>query len=252
MFWKMANLAKDQKLDDFIDVFSLGAGQLPQVNQAIGITAGWVQYLSGHNPYDAFRGRNVIDDTTFEAGGGASLKKMAEWTASELGLATFASYDTSKDTTAETFLRIAPWFNRVIKVSDYGLTEQLKESYAGQKQVEAKISLKKREVISEYSKNIDSPSDINNAMLIKIENEVYGEESNDKARRSTIRNSLLKSAIRSDSPAVDSLLSATSNAQKAVILRELKENMSADDYADLKIKLVQFKVVSNDLLKTIR
>ncbi len=252
VFWKMANFAKDHETKDLQDIFSYGAGQIPQINTAIGVTAGWVQYLSGRNPYDSFRGRTVIDDTTFNAGGGAALKKMAEWTTSELGLATFASYDTSKDTTAETFMRLAPWFNRVVKISDYGLTEELNKTVKEQKKVEAQTSILKRDILKDYVSKIDSAEDITPIMLVQLEKDVYGKDSNDKAKRTTLKTSLLKSLIRNESPEINSLLTATSNAQKSATLKEIKKNMSQSEFEDLKIKLIKYKVVSADLLKTIQ
>lgn len=251
-FWKMLNFAKDKETKDLQDIFSYGAGQIPQINQAIGITSGWIQYLSGRNPYDAFRGRTVIDDTTFTAGGGGALKKMTEWTISELGLATFASYDTSKDTTAETFMRISPFFNRVVKISDYGLTEQLNSSIKEQKKAEAKTSLLKRDILRDYSSKIEKPEDITPMLLIDLEKAVYGKDSNDNTKRTNLKNSLLKNLIRNDSPEVNSLLTATSNAQKLKTLQEIQKTMSTDDFFDLKQKLVKYKVVSADLIKQIK
>lgn len=251
MFWKMANFAKDNDAKSLQDVFAYGAGQLPQVNPAITILTNWTQYLSGRNPYDAFRGRTLIDDTTFTAGGGAALKKMSEWTVSELGLASFASYDTSKDTTAETFLRVTPWFNRVLKTTDYGLTEQYNKTVKEGKKEAAQVSLKKREAIQEYASKIDKPEDITQFMLVELEKEVYGKDSNDKARRTTLKNNLLTSLIRNDSPEVNSLLTATSNAQKIATLREIQKNMDASEFETLKLKLIKYKVVSADAMKTL-
>ncbi len=251
VFWKMANFAKDHEAKDLQDIFAFGAGQLPQINAAIEIPLNWVQYLSGKNPYDSFRGRNIIDDTTFQAGGGASLKKMAEWTISDLGLTTFASYDTSKETTLETFIRITPWFNRVVRVSDYGLTEQLNKTVKGQKQEEAKQSLLKRDILKNYTAKIDKPEDITPILLVQLEKDIYGKDSNDKSKRTALKTSLLKNLIRNDSPEVNSLLTATSNAQKLATLKEIKKSMSTSEFADLKTKLVKYKVVSSDLIKTL-
>ena len=127
-------------LYEVITMFAIGAGQLPAVTPAIDILSNWTQFLSGRNPYDNFRGRNVIDDQTFKAGGWRSLKKMLQWTTNTMGVSSFATYDTSKDTTVETTLRLTPLFNRLIKVSDYGLQEQ---EYTKQKKSEKEAAKQK-------------------------------------------------------------------------------------------------------------
>ncbi len=85
-----------------------------------------------------------------------------------------------------------------------------------------------------------------------MEKEIYGPDSNDKARRTSLKTSLLKSLIRNESPEIDSLLTATSNKQKAEVLQNIKELMSPDEFSALKAKLVKYKVVSQSLLNTIR
>ena len=99
-FWKISNMVKDGgNTKDLQNIFDFGAGQLPSLSPAITVGTGWAQYLSGKNPYDDFRGRAVIDDTTFAAGGAPALKKMVQWSTNSLGLTKFATFDRSKQST---------------------------------------------------------------------------------------------------------------------------------------------------------
>jgi hypothetical protein len=252
IFWKILNFAKDQDTKNLQDIFAFSAGQLPTINPAITILSGWTQYLSGKNPYDSFRGRSVIDDTTFTAGGGASLKKMAEWTVNTLGISTFATYDTSKDTTLETFLRVTPWFNRVIKMSDYGLTEDIQKEIGKVKREEAKVSLIKREVVEKYAQLIDEPKDITNKMLKMMGEEIYGEKVKDKAKLTSLKTALLKKLIRGDDPRVDAILTATSNKEKLAAINLIKVDLSKEEFNDLRDKLIKFKIISGSFAKTLK
>lgn len=55
------------------------AEMTPSETPTFGLVQKLLQYANGQNPYDSFYGRNVIDDTTFQAGGWRSHKEMAKY-----------------------------------------------------------------------------------------------------------------------------------------------------------------------------
>jgi hypothetical protein len=257
-FWKMANSIKDGgDTKDLQDIFALGAGQLPSVTPAISLAIAWEQYLSGKNPYDNFRGRNVIDDTTFLAGGGASLKKMAQWTTNNLGFTKFATYDTSKNTGLETALQVTPWFSSLFKVSNYGQQEQLNEISQEAKQEGAKQTLKDRELIAKYVKQaredkatIFAVSKYRKDLVMEAlggklpeneEEKIYADNLVTKFKRS------LKRGLNDD-PRVSVIISATSNNQKLEVLKAIEEDMTAEEFKKFKQGLVEDQIVTPELL----
>jgi len=79
LFWKALSApGKQENAVQFIgDVFAFGAGQLPNITPAITIGKNWLDFVAGKNPYDSFRGRSIIDETTFTAGGRAATEKCS-------------------------------------------------------------------------------------------------------------------------------------------------------------------------------
>ena len=122
LFWKMhKGVRGDPKA--FNQIFDFGAGQIPNVAPMINILGTWGSYLSGKNPYSSFKGTNVMSDMEYKAGGWPALKKMVFWTINQSGLVKFSTYDDSTKTTTELVLESTPLFNRLIKISDYGMRE---------------------------------------------------------------------------------------------------------------------------------
>jgi len=255
LFWKMANFVKDGKSEDLQQVVQLGAGQFPSITPLFDLASGWTQYLSGKNPYDDFRGRLVIDDVTYQAGGGAALKKMVQWSLNTLGLASFATYDRSKQSGLETFTQIVPWFKSMIKVTDYGLTEKYKEPLQEAKTQEARQSLQDKEVISKYAQDairegLTMPEAIKKYGLQVIK-EAAGTEQVDSARAGSLllkfKRAVTKQGI--DDPRIDALVSATSNNQKAEVLKAIQNDTTKEEFRQLLIDLVGNKIITNDVLK---
>jgi hypothetical protein len=256
-FWKMANFVKDGgDVKDLQDIFAIGAGQLPSVTPAISIGIAWEQFLTGKNPYDSFRGRYIIDDTTFQAGGGDALAKMVQWTTNNLGLTKFATYDTSKNTGVETFLQVAPFFSNILKSSNYGQQEKLNEIGQEAKQADAKQTLLDREVVAKYvalaredKATIFTASKYRKDLIVEAlghlpenaEEAQYADNLVIKFKRS------LKRGLNDD-PRVGAIISATSNNQKLEILKSLESDMSPEEWKTFKQGLVEDQIVTAELL----
>lgn len=149
VFWKMANLYKG-KPETWSEILAFGAGQLPTVSPAIDLARTWGLYLTGRNPYDYFRGRTIIPETEFKAGGWPALKKMVRWTVNEFGLAQFATHDPSEQTTFEVTLQATPLLNRLVRVSDFGLIESDKEAVTNMERERAIHAVHRSEVARDF------------------------------------------------------------------------------------------------------
>ena len=248
--WKMMSFAKNRELEQMSDIFAIGAGQLPSVTPIIDITSGWSQFLSGRNPYDSFRGRTVIDDQTFKAGGWRSLKKMLQWTTNTMGVSSFATYDTSKDTTIETTLRVTPLFNRLIRVSDYGLQEQEYKSQRKTDKEKARETLTKKEIIKEKIKEGAEIEDIVNAVSKELE--LNPEKLADYKKINLIRSEVKKEEIRQRTGTkTDMLLKAKSNDSKVEMLKKFRMEMQEQEFWDYVDDLYDNKVISANVYEQI-
>lgn len=242
IFWKMANFTRGDNKGDWQDIFSIGAGQLPSLTPAVTLSTDWMQYLSGRNPYDAFRGRTVIDDTTWQAGGGASIKKMVQHSINELGLTRFATYDPSDKTTLEAFLQVTPLFQSLVKISNYGETEEQRRELKKEKKEAAQITLGRRKTLKEAARDISRVEDITRDVLMKAGKDIYGEDFQPAKQMGKLRTSLMREVVRKDSR-VNAILSASTNDQKIKILELIKKQTSPDQYNELVKKLKEFKVI---------
>jgi len=110
---------------------SIFAGEFPGLTPVLGIPANWWQFGGGRNPYDAFRGREIIPRTEWDAGGWPRTKEMLRWTAGEFGIASqlsgrwvYGSPEESASTPMEKNLRSVPGLSALVRVSDRGANEE--------------------------------------------------------------------------------------------------------------------------------
>lgn len=111
-------------MNDLMQLLSFSGGQLPGANPIIGLGGKWKEYSDGLNPYDSFRGRHVLSNAEFLAGGWASFKPMLAMTWNEAGLGNFYRVNTKADSTTELVLSNLPLAQRLVKVSDRGYSER--------------------------------------------------------------------------------------------------------------------------------
>ena len=130
------------------------AGQSPyKLHPLIQVGADVFQYyVNGINPVDEFRGRTVIPETAFKAGGAEASKAMGKHVWRNLGGSvlyepTFNEFTPPK-TVSERLLRTFPLniIGTFIKVSDQGLSEKMLEATGDikEKQAQRTVEVRKR------------------------------------------------------------------------------------------------------------
>lgn len=261
ILWKTMNFAENKELKDVQDIVSITGGMLPSITPAIEIPRAWGKvYIANQNPVDTFRGRTIIDDTTWKAGGLPVLQKMVKWTTNSMGLTKFATYDTSKNTGLETFVQTAPFFSNVIKISDYGQQERLKEISAGATKEQARQTLKDRELVSKYVKMArDNRSILFASTKYKkdIIKEALGGRMPKTAEEQEYADNLMikfKRGLKygaNDDPRVTVLIGAT-NLEKRKIMAEIKKDMTQNEYNKFVKGLVLDGIISSDLAFSVR
>lgn len=135
ILWKMMNHEKLDMSDWMTGIADYMAGQAPTLNPGLSIPLAIVMYASGHNPYDYFRNRNAIPEQEFVAGGERARKAMAKWLANQAGANLVYRFDTDNideiRNDLEKFLNFpfaSNLFGRFIKVSNYGIREDIKRA----------------------------------------------------------------------------------------------------------------------------
>ena len=142
-------------------ILSFAGGQLPSGNPINPLSPGsvpgaWIQYgLFGQNPYDAFRGRGVLRDDVYQAGGGRAYKALGMWSANQLGgglLARFDEWGVEDQSKLEKFLAapvISNLLGRWIKVSDRGAYDRMRGVVKDTRQRRAKQRLDVQDIMSD-------------------------------------------------------------------------------------------------------
>ncbi len=263
--WKMMTAPTNTQpwTTDLAQIGSFFAGQLPNISPAITATSATFQYMSGQNPYDPFRGRNIMSDDVFAAGGMRANKAFLGWMFNELGggvIMRFANEGAVPQVQgpAEKFFN-APLVGNVIgrffRVTDYGTTEKLqniRKEVAGQ---EAEQRLDRKDLINKFvglaQKDPNLGANRRKYELDLVAANFDGKKptsAEDVATAKSLISSFRLALVKGSSPAeIDALVSATSNAQKAAILGQLKSTMTPAQYKALLDKAVEEKVVSPEV-----
>lgn len=105
-------------------------GELPGISPPIEMAHNWVQFAAGRNPYDAFRGRDVISRDAWEAGGWYAGEEMVRWTLDQFGVASTIMHgfigkpgEPARETTVEKVIGSVPGLSRILKISNRGMYE---------------------------------------------------------------------------------------------------------------------------------
>ena len=104
-------------------MMDFGAGQVPGVSPFVKLGYGWSSYAAGHQPHDWFRGQPVVSTADWNAGGWDRLSGMVGYSWNELGLGGLARFDPKSGNVMEFTASATPVLNRLLKITDAGLTE---------------------------------------------------------------------------------------------------------------------------------
>ncbi len=265
IIWKFLNSGNrgDLKFSDLAEVFSVFGGNIPSLAPNFTALGAIGQYLSGKNPYDAFRGRNIISDDAFAAGVKYSLPELVNWLIQNNGGGIIIPNYTPGDTDMTTLQKVlsVPGLSNIlgrwIKVSDYGQTEQLREisnevkSEAAVKRIEKNKSIE--EAYNEYKKS-DRSDESYKEIATKLVEDVIGKPIGEmKGDEATEANAILKSLNRTiirgrADPEVNALLFARSNAEKAELLIPILAGMRQKEAADFIQQMIDEKIITTDVL----
>lgn len=264
ILWKSLNIFNNQKPvpTDIFDIAAPLGGQVPSVTPILTAMIALGQYMSGNNPYDYFRNRNVIPDTEFKAGGIHALKPFAIWEAQTLGASVFMqAYVSEKGTGTKTWyqkLLEAPVASNILgrwlKVSDYGQTEENRQIQQSIEQEAAVKTLGTKDrvsqAISQFQATDQSPEARKKVINDFVKSEVASAPLEDKV--STFNSATKKITLALDlgryDVNADSIIKASSNQAKAEILDKVKKTMTSDEFKKYTGTLLKEGIITADVI----
>lgn len=268
VFWKALTAASNENSigSDIMDIASYTGGQLPSISPTIQSFSATLQFASGQNPYDWFRGRNVISDTTFQAGGLPAAKSFLGWQFQQLGGGVFYKFYNEPTVPKEQSLAekafnlpvLGNIIGRFVRVTDYGKTEKLKAIEKRVGQEKAQETVMERDLINKYvkeaqQKNIKfNTSSIENALV----RERYDGRPTTKADVEDAKRLVRKFRISLKRGGADAntiaLIDANSNQAKAEILKSIREGMSKEEFSTYRSQLIKDGVVSQTVFEQLQ
>lgn len=155
IMWKLMNYKDFDFADSSTQLFDYMAGQAPTVNPAFDVLVDIVQYASGRNPYNSYRGQLAIPESIHTAGGERAHKYMAEYIANKLGSGIVYRFKSGDIDTIKTELEEIIGYpissnilGRFLKVSDYGVREDIRVARKAAAKTRMKEVLAARDAIS--------------------------------------------------------------------------------------------------------
>lgn len=131
LVWKVMQHDRDHY---FTGLFDYMAGQAPTVHPFLMSMGAVIQYASGQNPYDHFRGREAIPELEFAADDSRARIAFAKWISNQVGGGIVYRFGSDKPEQVRTELEKAlnipiagNIIGRFVKVSDYGIREELRD-----------------------------------------------------------------------------------------------------------------------------
>jgi hypothetical protein len=158
MIMNTTRMYKNKEFDKgtFTKILTAPMSQLPSFTPFIEIAEGWVDYISGKNPVDDFRNKNVIPDREFKSGIRYSAPFMIDWTLDKAGLSfirvpyNIATGTMPQDiTTTEYIWKVSPIVKSMFRESNLGMWEDIRKRREKLQEEKSKDYIKRRDFIDD-------------------------------------------------------------------------------------------------------
>jgi len=164
ILWKALQHDKREYTTGLIDYM---AGQAPTVHPGVEAVIAAVEYASGRNPYDHFKGKYAIPEQIFLAGGARSHAAFAKWLANKSGMSLVYRFKYDDVDRIKTELEeilgyplVSNLLGRFIKVTNQGVRERLRSKTLDVRQENTRELLDAKEVVNKlirYDYETDEP-----------------------------------------------------------------------------------------------
>lgn len=211
ILWKAM---KEQKTKMLTGLFDYMSGQAPTIHPGVDNLIAIIQYCSGLNPYDHFRGRYVIPEQVFEAGGKRSHQMFLKWLANKSGGSLLYRFRYDDVDRIKTELEKVTGYpvasnilGRFIKVTNQGLKEELREVKRKVRAESIRAILDAKDAISKWIRGEPLNNEEIQAILAKPD--------------IIDRNMMVGLSRKYGAVYLEGFLTATSNKEKAAVLEKM-------------------------------
>jgi hypothetical protein len=135
----LTTAAGEAKKQGAAPLIGFGTDQMPGLNPVLKIGSAWKDFLEGENPMDGLRGKPILTNTEWLAGGWPAYKGMLAFTAQNTGITNFVRWDPRASTTAEMALSAVPGLNTFLQTTDSGYRERQEAAIQGEAKQRAEI-----------------------------------------------------------------------------------------------------------------
>lgn len=259
--WKLAH----GKISDKGGVLNLAAEQVPwsptKWNPWLKVGGDLLQYYAfGNNPTDEWRGRPVLTDQEFEAGGLPAAQGLGKHVWRELGGT--ALYDPARNelvrtkSVPEEILRSFPGniLGTFLKISEQGIADRLRDVSKEVRKEKAGAAI---DVTSRIQKSINAAVKAKGAPDQGDMRQLYrelrnqGKISRDVSERE-FQNRYFRWAARVPAnPYVEAMVNAQSNAEKERLLMEYRKILTPGEYQEVLGELLRARTQSPKSLKNV-
>jgi hypothetical protein len=246
--WLIMESIYNKEIASGKDFGLLFASIFPGLTNTVVLPIKWGQYFAGKNPVDDYRGKNLLTDREFRAGGGYALKPMLAWTWNQIfgGILQVKQRDRITQETVMEKVFKTPLLSAFITITDYGIQEEAMKIKEKVQKEQARESLDKQNAIMNFTRRY-----LNGESLVKLipelEVEVYGTEPIKQVKLTNLRKQLVENILLSYAdPRITSIIYATTNDEKIAIINKFKDSISPEELTRLAGILIPAKILTTD------
>ena len=264
MIWKMMNLTEGKTLEEGLKgLFAYAISHItPSLSPAITAASTTMQYLQGQNPYDSFRGREIIPDDQFKAGGIYALVPFLKYQFQSLGGSILFGASIIENSTRgntsmlENVINKTPVmsniFRRFIRVSNYGQSELNKAAAKEEARKTAIQRIEDKKLVDDAVREViqkgANQQQVQRELVKRVLDE-SGRSPDTQSRVNRIQSQFNLAVIRGNNdPNITSLMYAATNAEKAAILKRLETDMEQGQFNSLLKEAIKSEVVGEQTL----
>ena len=224
-----------------MSILRTGTDQFPSVTPSVGILPPLAKMVTGENPRDPFRDRDILTQREQEARGWPAWKKFFGWGFQFLGGSTFYKFYPGerlpeRRTPTQRFLElpfVSSHLGRFIRSTDYGDTERLRKVRGPERKATARGLTEEDRLIYEVVESIQRGRRVNDRRLKRMARSIAARAWPDDPRRGreryesgTVEDRLKRAISRGTGGRWEQEnLGARSKRERAIIRRDFRESM---------------------------
>lgn len=261
LLWKGIQTAmgkeKATMQDNIFQLLSYAGGQFPSLTPTLQVASAIGEYMTGQNPYDFYRGRSIIPNQVFKAGGMEANKAFAYWVMQNLGANIVLGTSVTEATGGQKgWLQnlvekpiLSNIIGRWIKVSNYGQTEQNNKIKGFVQQQQSQQALARNQAL-QGALDKWKTSDHSDSTRISIEKQLIQNTlgtitaDNKQSAKNMIKKFKLGLVKGQNDPNTNAVIDAQSIQEKELILQRVKAESTPADWQAFKQKLADNKIIS--------